>query len=243
MEPQYVAVYRDLYEHHWWWRAREEAVLKIIRSVHQSHSGDRVLDVGCGDGLFLSRLTEFGEVEGIEVDPLAVSDDGHFRSQIYVGDLASFQTSHRYELITMLDVLEHVDDPVTTLKRLAELLSKDGRCILTVPAYKSLWTSHDDLNRHRTRYTIGQFKAELTGSGLRLLEIHRLFHWLSLAKLGVRFKERLFGSRPMPPEVPPQRLNSLLLSLTRLELRQGRGLGLPFGSSLLAVLGSEESTL
>ncbi|HYT94425.1 MAG TPA: class I SAM-dependent methyltransferase, partial [Gemmataceae bacterium] len=68
MNPEYAAAYRNLYERHWWWRAREAMLVREIE-VHQPVGGwGKVLDVGCGDGLFFDELARFGEVWGVESD-------------------------------------------------------------------------------------------------------------------------------------------------------------------------------
>ena len=56
MDSNYAANYRQLYQNHWWWRAREEAVLRVIRQQCQPHSQKRILDVGCGKMMWLTLL-------------------------------------------------------------------------------------------------------------------------------------------------------------------------------------------
>jgi 2-polyprenyl-3-methyl-5-hydroxy-6-metoxy-1,4-benzoquinol methylase len=237
MDPSYVAVYRDLYERHWWWRAREQAVLSVIRQVHAPAPGDRVLDIGCGDGWLFDKLLPLGEVEGVEADPAAVTPDGPHRRRIHIGPFDdSFDPPHRFRLILMLDVLEHLDQPAAAAARIRDLLTEDGVCVLTVPALPWLWTGHDTVNRHVTRYTAATLRSVLEPAGLEIVLARYLFHWVACAKLAIRCKERMLGSSLQPPRVPPAPVNWLLTRLTAAELRGGRGLGLPFGSSLLAVV-------
>jgi len=236
LDPDYVAVYRDLYERHWWWRSREQAVLSVISQVHAPAPGDRVLDIGCGDGLLFDKLAPFGEVEGVEANPRAVTPDGPHRRRIHVGSFDSFTTPHRYRLILMLDILEHLANPEAAAKRIYSLLTEDGVCVITVPAFRWLWTGHDVVNRHVTRYTVSTLRSILQPAGLRIVWARYLFHWVACAKLVVRLKECLLGQDLTPPRVPPAPLNRWLTRLTALELRNGRGLGIPIGSSLLAVV-------
>ena len=53
----------------------------------------------------------------------------------------------------MLDVLEHLPDPLPPLRRALALVGDRGVLVATVPAFRSLWTSHDDINEHFERYT------------------------------------------------------------------------------------------
>jgi 2-polyprenyl-3-methyl-5-hydroxy-6-metoxy-1,4-benzoquinol methylase len=76
VDPEYGRRYHQLYEQHWWWRAREAAIVDVLRSVSPPDGWPRILDIGCGDGLFFSRLAEFGSVvEGIEPSSDLVTDD------------------------------------------------------------------------------------------------------------------------------------------------------------------------
>src|SRR5262245_50528059 len=68
MDPQYAAAYPNLYRHHWWWRVREQILLEKIRRILGRVRNPRILDVGCGAGLFFDALQPFGHVEGIEAD-------------------------------------------------------------------------------------------------------------------------------------------------------------------------------
>ena len=63
MDPEYGLAYRELYRRHWWWRAREELIVRTLRSLRPPAAGrGTTLDVGCGDGLLFDRLAEFGAV-------------------------------------------------------------------------------------------------------------------------------------------------------------------------------------
>jgi SAM-dependent methyltransferase len=233
--PEYAAAYRNLYERHWWWRARELMLLDEI-GRHQPATGwRRILDVGCGDGLFFDRLARFGDVWGVESDATLVPADSRHRARIHVGPFdAGFMPGRRFDLVLMLDVLEHLADPVGALRKAAGLLEPDGRILITVPAFQVLWTSHDDLNRHFVRYRRHTLTAVAEHARLRILSQRYFFHWLFPVKLGFRALERLGSRAHAPASVPGPLLNRLLLRLSRLEQATVGRLSLPFGSSLLA---------
>ena len=236
MNPAYLAQYRALYERHWWWRARERIVLDAIRRWHQARVGDCVLDVGCGDGLFFDELARFGAVEGVEVESDAVSPTNPHLDRIHVRPFdETFQPGRAYALITMLDVLEHLDDPRAALTHVASLLAADGTLVVTVPAFRSLWTRHDDLNHHRTRYTRWTLCPLFAEAGLHVVHARYLFQWAACAKFGVRMKEALIRGEPQPPGIGAAWINRFLLRLTLAEERIARPLRLPFGSSLMVI--------
>jgi 2-polyprenyl-3-methyl-5-hydroxy-6-metoxy-1,4-benzoquinol methylase len=239
VDADYGARYRDLYERHWWWRARERVILDTLHT-HRPAAGLRtVLDVGCGDGLFFDTL---GAVEGVElvegVEPAAalVSPDGPHRERIHVAPFdARFEPARRYSAVLMLDVLEHLAEPEAALRHALSLLEPGGVFVATVPAFMALWTRHDDLNHHFTRYTTRSFGALAAAAGMRVDEMRYFFRWTAAAKLATRVVEAIVPGEPRPPTVPPAPINRALYALSRIEERLLGGLPVPFGTSLLVV--------
>ena len=235
MIPEYAAAYRDLYERHWWWRAREPMLIREIEGHRPAAGWGSILDVGCGDGLFFDQLVRFGQVWGVESDVTLVPADSRHRGRLHLGPFDStFKPGRRFGLVLMLDVLEHLPDPVAALRKAADLLEPGGRVLITVPAFQVLWTSHDDLNHHFVRYRRRSLDPVVERAGLRMLSSRYCFQWLFPVKLGVRVLERVGAVSGNPATVPPEWLNRTLLALTRVEQETIGRLGLPFGSSLLA---------
>jgi SAM-dependent methyltransferase len=236
MDPTYGARYRELYERHWWWRAREAAILELLARLAPAGGFGRILDVGCGDGLFFPGLARFGEPEGLEVEEALVTDAGRARGTIHVGPFdALFEPGHRFGLVTLLDVVEHLDDDVEALRHAARLAAPDGLLVITVPAFQALWTAHDDTNHHRRRYTRGSLLRAAREAGLEIRSCRYLFHWLFPVKILVRLKERLSPGIPAIARIPPPAINRFLYGVSRLEQRTWGHFPWPLGSSLLAV--------
>lgn len=192
--------------------------------------------MGCGDALFFPALEAFGEPEGVEADDSIIDPAGPFAERIARQPFDQrFQPGRRYALITMLDVLEHLDQPAEALRHALSLLRADGLIVITVPAFMGLWTQHDDLNHHRTRYTRRTFARLADQSGLELIDVRYFFHWTCPVKLMIRFKERLIRSPPRPARVPISPLNRLMYAACLAEQTLIGRLQLPFGSSLLVV--------
>ena len=239
MDSDYGARYRDLYERHWWWLARKRVILETLRR-HQPPGGwGNILDVGCGDGLFfddLEKLPGVRLVEGVEPAADLVSANGPHRRNIHVAAFdARFDLGRRYSLVLMLDVLEHLPDPTSSLRHALSLLEPGGVFLATVPSFMSLWTRHDDLNHHFTRYDKSSFAALAAGAGLRIVESRYFFHWVAGAKIATRIKESLIPGNPVSPTVPTSWVNRALYAMSRLEERSLGKLHLPYGSSLLVV--------
>lgn len=241
MDPGYGVRYEDLYRRHWWWRAREAAILGELRRLRPARGWRRILDVGSGNGLFFDRLSEFGTVTGIEPDTALLDPGGRWRADIHgVPFDAGFQPGHRFDVILMLDVLEHLDDPAAALRHALTLLEPGGVVVCTVPAFQWLWTRHDDLNHHRRRYDRPAFRALAAEAGLEIRQERYLFQWLVPVKLLVRLLERFRAGPPRPPRVPPEPLNSFLRIVSRIQERVTSVLRVPWGSSLM-VTGSKKA--
>lgn len=234
MEPQYGRQYRELYLRHWWWRAREEALVSVLRR-HVGKSGRlRILDVGCGDGLFFQRLAEFGEVEGLEPDQQLIDPSGTHASKIYAAPFDhNFRPGKRYDLLLMLDVLEHLDDAPQALACAYSLLESRGALLLTVPAFQAIWTNHDVLNQHRTRYRRKTLFPMLRNAGFSILESKYWFQWTFPVKLAVRLFEKIRHSQPSLPQIPPKWINRFLYGVSRFEQATLGASGIPFGSTLM----------
>jgi 2-polyprenyl-3-methyl-5-hydroxy-6-metoxy-1,4-benzoquinol methylase len=235
MDERYAAAYPELYRRHWWWRARERILLGTIRELLGRARGVRILDVGCGAGLFFDALEPFGHVEGIEADRSAIEGAGRWRDRIRAGELdASFRPSAPFDLILMLDVVEHVADPESLLRRASELLAPDGHILLTVPAFNWLWTAHDDLNHHLRRYTATELTETVGRAGLVVRKRSYLFQSLVIPKLLTRWKEAIGPPDPQVPAIPRPAINQAVQWWFHGERAVARWL--PFGSSLLAVV-------
>lgn len=239
MDPAYAARYGDLYRRHWWWRTRERVVVRELRALPLPPGPRRLLDVGCGDGLLFDRLAELGEPEGVEPDVDLLTPDGRWRHRIHALPFEDFRGADAsYHVILMLDVLEHLPDPVAALRHAVRLLAPGGALLITVPALQWLWTRHDDFNRHVRRFDRPSFRAVAGAAGVRIRKERYLFQWLVPAKLAVRAIEALRPGAGGPATVPPAPLNAALRTLSGLEEWVTRKLPVPFGSSLLVVAGA-----
>lgn len=236
MDQKYGERYRNLFERHWWWRTRSRLVIDLLRDLEPQEGWKRILDIGCGDGLFFPELQRFADVEGVEPFEHLVSPTNPYRQRISICPFdQNYLPGKHFSLILMLDVLEHIQDAVGALRHAVSLLEPHGTVVLTVPAFMTLWTNHDVMNQHFVRYTKSSFRPVAEKAGLRLIQERYLYHWTCPVKLGVRLKEKLLRLPPAPPTVPASPVNELLFWVSRLEQKVLTPLSLPFGSSLLVI--------
>ena len=122
MDETYVRLYPDLELHHFWWKIRRRLVGQLI-SNRVDLTRCSVLDIGCGSGVTMEYLSDAGAaaVRGIEIDPLALRPDSPINDRIVLGDLLDLKIDEIYDIVVMLDVLEHIEDDRSALAKVAVL--------------------------------------------------------------------------------------------------------------------------
>jgi SAM-dependent methyltransferase len=223
---------------HWWYRGRRAIVIDAVRrSLVGGAARPRILDAGCGGGALLAELAGLGMAVGLEPSP-ASRERALARgvAEVVDGDLAGLPFGDgEFDLATALDVLEHLDDDRGALAELRRVTRPGGGLVVTVPAHPRLWSSHDELNHHRRRYTRGTLRSAAAGGGW---EVGRVTHFNALL-LPVAAVARRFD-RGDGLEIPPAPLNRALEFPLALERRAiAAGVSFPLGLSLLAELRRE----
>jgi 2-polyprenyl-3-methyl-5-hydroxy-6-metoxy-1,4-benzoquinol methylase len=117
-----------------------DQVLYNVMFLQDPANGARLLDIGCGSGLFLSRMRDLGwQVEGNDLDPLAVAAAQAKGLCVRSGDLLDQNYPDAcFSAVTMSHVIEHVYDPVKLLKEVRRVLKQHGKVVLLTPNTLSL---------------------------------------------------------------------------------------------------------
>ena len=245
MEPEVYVQMRRIEDRHWWFVSRRRIVDRMLEKFTQP-AARRILDVGCGTGGNLPMLSKFGEVIGIEMSTAARSSAmGRGASQIYLGSFPEDlpEAARDFDLITFLDVLEHLDDDIGALQATQGLLAPSGKVLITVPAFNFLWSSHDAQHHHRRRYSADQLKKLLLQSGLEPLYVSYFNTWLFPVISALRIAKRLTGNHHSDDErMPSPMVNSLLKFIFSSERHLLGRLSLPFGVSIMAIARKAPST-
>ncbi len=138
-------------------------------------SGTSVLDIGCGSGHLIRLLQDQGkDVVGLEpsAELVALAQLLHGPLKIECGspdDLVGWP--HRFETITIIDVLEHIHDDVQQLRRMLALLEPGGRLIVVAPAFQILYGPRDAEQGHFRRYARGDLVRKLVTTGYRVEKV------------------------------------------------------------------------
>lgn len=233
----YEAFYRVEQEHRWF-RSRRHIVSRFIEKL-QVPNGSTVIDVWCGTGAFLEELGTRFNAWGVDSSPMAV-DFCQSRGivNVHQGSLDDLDLpDNSVPLITLMDVIEHLDDDSGMLEAAREKLGPGGHAIITVPAYQFLWTAHDTANMHKRRYIRTMLNSVVTGAGLEVKKISYyntiLFPLMALSRLA----EKLLGSQSVDSRMktPARSINWLFERLFSAEYPWLSRFSFPYGGSLICI--------
>ena len=216
-------VYDRMAEHdstHWWYTARRDVLHDYIARYADLPKDARILEIGCGTGHNLPMLGQFGAVDAIEIDP-AAREIASKRLGKPVGDapLPELTGIERgaYDMIAVLDVVEHIEDDVAALKAMKACLKPGGKILIAVPAHQWMWSAHDIVNHHHRRYTKASLRAAIDAAGLAPKKLGYFNSLLFPIAAAARVAGRIAGRDDSDDSPPAKPLNKLFEAIFRLE--------------------------
>ena len=241
-------IYEDIYRAeltHWWFRGRRHIVATMLRRFAPPDRPLRIADVGCGMGASFEMLGEFGWVVGMDYSATAL---GFSRQRGFPRLLAAALprlpfADGEFDVVCALDVIEHIDDDAAAASELWRVCKPGGLLVITVPAYKWLWSEHDDINEHKRRYTRPQLRDRLALPGSEFLRLSYMNTLFAPPVMLFRLARTLVGKKRTGPGdlksdvfPMPGPLNAVFELLFSSEATWLRYAGLPFGISLICIL-------
>ena len=240
MEQKLYLQNRKLEDSHWWFVGRRRIIRQVLTSLNVPRKM-QILEVGCGTGGNLGLLSEFGEVIGVEPEfEAAKMARARNICEVCVGgfpDDLPF-TGQQFDVIILLDVLEHLDDDLSALKALRSLLSREGNLILTVPAFQFLWTVRDEQHHHRRRYGASHLSSLIWQAGFRIMHLTYFNFWLFPIEAVRRLIRKLVPSDVVGYDLRVHGvvINRLLEAVFASERYLVTHMRIPYGLSLLAII-------
>ena len=221
----------ELEDRHWWFRGRRAVIRALLQRAPPARR-PRLLDAGCGTGRNLADLSDgAASAHGVDSAPEAVQfcrRRGLANVSEAALDALPFGDA-AFDLLLATDVLEHLDDDGAALRELRRVAAPGARVLLTVPAYRWLWSAHDDAHQHRRRYTRAQLVARVRAAGWEPV-VATYFNTLLLAPIALARRISHDGD---DYERTPDWLNAALERPMRLEAQLiRRGADLPAGVSI-----------
>jgi SAM-dependent methyltransferase len=227
-----------------WFNHRNACILAVLKRFEPK---GMILDVGGGNGFVTQMLVQEG-YEAVLVEP-GLQSCLHARQRgipyiacALVEELCYEDNAARN--VTAFDVLEHVPDERGFLATLHRAVSASGKLFLTVPAFPSLWSVHDEAAGHCRRYTIDSLRAALESANFTVLGASYFFRPLWPLRFLFGRLSYLAGIRHPPKDAARQMqkqhlLNSgLARSVLHAALRSeikvlSKGRTIPYGTSLI----------
>ncbi len=240
MEAREIEEMRRLEDRHWWFVGKRLLVTALLGDVLQGR-GLRLLDVGCGTGGVLAGLGNGIRPFGVDRSALALA---HCRERGLTGVACAaagalpFAPSS-FDVVLLLDVLEHFADEQRLLADVRALVRSGGHVLVSVPAFQFLWSDHDEVLHHVRRYRAGELRAVLEKARFtieRLTYTNTVAFVPAVVVRGVLQRLGLWPGGRTDFREHGTLVNGTLLGAYRLEAQAlVRGLRLPVGLSVAAV--------
>ncbi|NWJ48480.1 MAG: class I SAM-dependent methyltransferase [Chloroflexi bacterium] len=245
-------LYLDLFlkeDTHWWHVGKRMLMEQLIRK-YMPHLQEKanLLDVGCGTGRMLDMLGGFGTPWGIDMadEALDFCRQRGFHNLRRHDLNQPFDFDFDFDVISALDVIEHLEDDIQGLKNLKQALNPDGILIVSVPAYQFMFSYWDVALGHKKRYTLKTLTQAVEAAGYTIVKKSYTNTSILIPAAVVRSLKGLAGranrkinARLLSEDTDftslPKPLNDFLISLYNIENRLVLTKGLPMGLSALVV--------
>lgn len=238
MREEYYYRIFDMEDKRWWSVARRSIIEKVLKCL-KLNNGIDIMELGCGSGGNLELLSRFGNVFAMDSDSLALKlaktrKVGIIKKGTLPDDIPF--GSKQFEIITLLDVLEHIDNELSALLRIKKRLKQNGRVIITVPAYNFLWSRIDIDSGHKRRYVKHTLNRLIRKAGYVIEYSTYLNTFLFPIIVMIRIINSMRGKQDhLDLKEHSRLLNSLLTKIFSLEKKIIPTFNMPFGVSILTI--------
>jgi ubiquinone/menaquinone biosynthesis C-methylase UbiE len=234
---------RQVEQDHFWFQGFRRFLQPFLLKASQNRPL-RILDCGCGTGLNLTVLEQFGETYGLDItfSGLLHAKNSN-QKRLTQATAASLPFLDRtFDLVTSFDVLYCLDDEAEglALNEMFRLLRPNGSVIIHVPAMHFLRGNHSVFVHEVRRYSRSQLTRSLEHAGFQISRMTYTNATLFLPILVVRLFQQLRGLRSAENATsdfshPYKPVNVLLTKILALEAFMVNWTNLPFGTSLLCL--------
>mgnify|MGYP001046825587 CR=1 FL=1 len=239
LEPNEYKYMFEMEDYHWWFISKRNLIIQLIKSL--KFPSPFILDVGSGTGANLSSFSKIGKTFGIDISKQAVDFcNRRGLKNIIQSPVEKIKFKDKnFDIITCLDLLEHTTNPIDVLKEIRRVLKDSGKIIITVPAFRILWSQHDEALCHLRRYEKDSLMYDLHEAELKIEKMSYLFFTSFFVVAPIRILRRIIINKQKlysdTTTLPPKILNDFLRFLFEVETKISINLGLPFGTTLYAI--------
>jgi SAM-dependent methyltransferase len=238
MEPLMYDEFCKREKNDWWFVGRRKIILIFLKKHLKKRNDLKIVDIGCGAGGIVDLLGQYGNVTGVDKDKRIVNYNKKQGRNVYCGSLDKLKfPKESFDLITLLEVLEHVDDDINGLKEINRILKPKGLFYLSVPVFPFLWSSHDYASHHKRRYTKKELLDKLSKSGFKVMNTTYFDSFLFPIIVAYRFWTNIFGKEKYKSNFInyPPIINAFLKIVFGSESFFLKHFNFPIGVSLLVV--------
>ena len=239
MDTKLYGEMAEMEKTHWWFLGRRAVLTDVLLRFKKDRKN--LLDVGAGTCLNTADFKKIGfNAVALESHPEALALAATVAPDVEIIQVpfpSPRIQSNMYDVVTLLDVLEHLKDDTDSLEEVHRILAPNGIALITVPAFMFLWTSHDVRAHHFRRYRRNELVSKLKSAGFEpcFVSYYNFFLFPPIAL--VRFIQKFVVQKNETSDFSrsPAVLNSFFAFLFGIERFLLRFIILPFGVSLIAV--------
>lgn len=211
MDSEILRKMERVQDEQWWFKARRKIL--VDRIVREAPPRAKILDIGSGTGANLVHMqNSLPDAHIIGLDSNKICRDACEKKgfKIISGTADHLEFSDdAFDLVTMLDVMEHLEYPEDSLKEIRRVIRPGGKIILTVPALQMLWGAHDEISHHYRRYERSEVIRLLEENGFRVNYISYYNFFLFPLAFAVRMMEKVIRKYRDEQEIPPFVINEI----------------------------------
>lgn len=241
MDAELINTEKGLEDSYWWFVGRRAIIDRVLRRF--AKPTHLAADIGCGSGrnmLVLAPNTD--QVIGFDRSPAALALAAARGFPVAFANAQSIPLADSsVNMVSAFDVLEHLDDDMQGLSELHRVLKPGGYLLITVPAYRFLWSEHDEALMHRRRYSASELHVKLTRTGFTVIKRSYAVFFPFFPIVLYRLFRGLFPKDPFAPRashvILPAFANNLFISLLKLEAWMMGKISLPWGTSIVVLAG------
>ncbi|MBL7924329.1 MAG: class I SAM-dependent methyltransferase [Bacteroidia bacterium] len=236
-----VSMHDDWFEiadaRHFWMIWRWKSIFRSKKLLPLA--GKRLLEIGCGNGIAVDQFE--GQtacvVDGCDLNEKALQLAGPSKGRKLLYNIFDLNPAllRQYDGIILLDVLEHIEDPVIFLNTAARYSKENGLVIINVPAYQWLYSDYDKAVGHLRRYSSSEMRKLMNAAGIEPVKI---YYWGALLIPVAMIRKILIAGRGediiKAGFKPPGKIAEAFLKFL-MHVESALPFTLPFGTSLIAI--------
>jgi len=227
-------------ERHWFYRGKRTIVRHWLDQVVTLDAGKVLVDVGAGAGTWCGEMANICRVIGVDSsdEAMRIASQKHACQWVKAPATALPFSEACADAVTLLDVIEHVDDDAGALMEAVRITKPGGVIVVTVPALMSLWSDWDVRLHHKRRYTRQSLLRLTDRPSVSVLHCNYMNTFALLPVYAVRKLRKVFkcaATEGAEERIPPRWLNGLLEQLFVIPACW-KHVRMPAGVSLLLVL-------